>query len=328
MSIGSGIGGQVAIGAESSYGVYVAPTRALEFVSEGLDTQQPPIESQGIRAGSTVRRTSRWARNDKGAAGPIQFEVADKGFGLLFKHTLGAAAITTPVGATTARLHTHTLGDLDDLSLSIQKGAPDTSGVSRPFTFLGCVITQAELTLSVDGLLMFSPTVDARQMVTSETLVTPVFPSDDRVYGYQQAAITVAGVAETPTEFSLSIAHGLKTDRWYLSAAGTKGRPLINAIRELTGSLTFEFDSMTAVNRFLNAAPGTETSVAALLTGREIEAGHNFECGATTPKVRFDGGIPMISGPDVITVTQAFTVLDDATNPPITLAYKTTDTAS
>lgn len=328
MSIGSGIGGQVAIGAESAYGTYTAPTRALEFVSEGLDKQQPPIESQGIRAGATVRRTSRWARNDKGGGGPIQFEVADKGFGVLFKHALGAAAITTPIGATDARLHTHTLGDLDNLSLTIQKGAPDTSGVSRPFTFLGCVVTQAEWTLSVDGLLMFSPTFDARQMVTTETLVTPVFPSDDRIYGYQQAAITVAGVPETPTEFSLSVTHGLKTDRWYLSGAGTKGRPLINAIRELTGSLTFEFDSMTAVNRFLNAAPGTETSVASLLTGREIEAGHDYQFGTTTPKVRFDGGVPMISGPDVITVTQAFTVLDDSTLPPVTVTYQTTDTAS
>lgn len=328
MSIGSGIGGQVAIGAESSYGVYTAPTRALEFVSEGLDKQQPPIESQGIRAGATVRRTSRWARNDKGAGGPVQFEVADKGFGVLFKHALGTAAITTPVGATDARLHTYTLGDLDDLSLSIQKGAPDTSGVSRPFTFLGCVVTEAEWTLSVDGLLMFSPTFDARQMVTDETLVAPVFPSDDSLYGYQQAEITVAGVPETPTEFNMSVTHGLKTDRWYLSAAGTKGRPLINAIREITGSLTFEFDSMVAVNRFLNSAPGTETSVASLLTGREIEAGQNYEFGTAAAKVRFDGGLPMISGPDVLTVTQAFTVLDDATNPPIAVTYQTTDTAS
>lgn len=328
MAIRSGLGAQLGFAAELTYGTFTAPTRFLEFTTEGLDISQEPIESQGIRRGSTVARTGRWARNFKGGSGPVTFEVADKGFGLLFKHALGASVITTPPGATNARLHTHTLGDMDNLSLTTQKGVPDTGGVTRAMSFLGCVITEFELSLDVDGLLMFTPTLDIRDLDTDEPLATASFAADDRLYGYQQAAITVDGGPAEVTQMSFRVGHGMKTDRWYLKAAGTKGLPVLNAARDIGGQLTFEFTSMAEADRFIKQAPGTEVDVSALLTGRTIETGFNYEVGVEMPACRFDGEMPKVSGPDVVMVTAPFKAMDNGTDAPVAVTYQTTDTAS
>ena len=99
-------------------------------------------------------------------------------------------------------------------------------------------------------------------------------------------------------------------------------------MREIGGELTMEFEDMTQVNRFLTGAPGSEVSVVALLTGSQIESGHNYELGVTMPKSRFDGGMVTVQGPDIITVTAPFVSMDDMTLEPVTVTYKTTDTAS
>lgn len=329
MAIRSGLGLQLGFAAEATYGTYVVPTRFLEVRSEGLTFNRETIQSEGIRKGSTVRRTGRWAVNKKGGGGQLTMELANKGFGLLLKHALGAVAITTPPGATLARQHRHTLGHLDDLSLTAQKAFPDTAtGTDRPFTFLGCVITEWELSVDVDGLLMFNPTLDAQDMVTTEAVAAPSYPASDELFSYQQVSLTVDGGAETPTAFSLTCSHGLKTDRYFVRASPLKKRPLIAAHRELSGSMTFEFESMTQVNRFLNAAPGAEIPASFAATGDEIESGHSYALNGSLPAIVFDGEMPTVQGPDVITLTAPFRVLDNTVDQPITLDYITTDTAS
>ncbi len=89
-----------------------------------------------------------------------------------------------------------------------------------------------------------------------------------------------------------------------------------------------EFEDMAQVNRFLTGAPGAEVPVAATLTGSQIESGQNYEFGVSMPKVRFDGGMVTVQGPDIVTVTAPFVALDDGSAQPVTVTYKTTDTAS
>ena len=329
MAIRTGLGAQLAVGAEVTYGTYVAPSRTLEFNSEGLTVVRERIDSGAIRKGSTVRRKARWADNRKGGGGPLTMELATKGFGLLLKHAMGAVAITTPGGSTTARRHRHTLGDLDDLSLVIQKGVPDTeTGTVRPFTFLGCVMTEWELSVDVDGLVMLGFTVDAQEMVTTETLVATAFPANDELFSYQQVAVTVDSGAVLPTTLSLNVGHGMNTSRYFVRASPLKKRPLIASMRDVRGSMTLEFESMTQANYFLNAAPGAEVPFTAAATGDLIDGSTSYGLTASATAVRFDGDMPTVQGPDVVTITAPFTVLDDSTNPPLTVDYFTTDVAS
>lgn len=324
----SGLNAALGFVAEAVYGTYVAPTRWLEFNSEGLVFNREKIVSAGIRRGSYVQRAARWAVNKKGGGGPATFEVATKGFGLLFKHGMGTVAITTPGGGVNTRLHTHTLGDLDDLSLTTQKILPDVGGTDRAFSFLGCVITGWEMSVDVDGLVTFSPTFDAQDMTTAQAAATPSFPAGDELFSYQQVAITVDGVSATPTAASFSVSHALKTDRYFVQASPLKKRPVRNANMELGGSVSFEFESMTQVNHFLNAAPGAEIPVAMTATGAVIEGALRYQLGVTAAKVVFDGEVPVVAGPDVITLTAPFTVVDNDVAEPLTVTYQTTDLAS
>jgi hypothetical protein len=45
------------------------------------------------------------------------------------------------------------------------------------------------------------------------------------------------------------------------------------------------------------------------------------------PACKFDGDVPMVSGPGVIDVSFSFTVYDDGTNPAFTINYVTKDSA-
>lgn len=326
----SGLGGFVSYKAETTYGTYVAPDRHLELLTEGLVFNREKIVSQSIRRGSYHQRTGRWAVNKKGGTGAISFELGTKGFGLLFKHAMGAAAITTPGGATNARLHRHTFGDLDDLSLTIQKGVADTGGTTNPLSFLGCVVTDFEMGIEVDGIWTLGLTIDAQDMVTDESLVTPSYPTGDRFLSYQQTAVELDGSPSTNvTSLSFTSGNAMKTDRFFVQSSALKKRPVRNAMAPLGGSLTVEFDSMTEANYFLNAAPGEEIPVQATATGEEIDTGvNNFMLDVTAAKCVLDGDVPVIAGPDVVSITLPFEVMDDGSAEPLVVDYVTTDTAS
>lgn len=328
MAIRTGLGAYVGAAAETTYGTGVTPTRFLEFLNEGIEPRIERINSSGIRAGSTVARTGRWLRNDKGATGPISFEVANKGFGLWLKHSLGDAAITTPGGATLTRLHTHTLGDKDDLSLTVQKVIPDVSGTNRPFTFRGVVVTGWELSLAIDALAILNVTLDGQSWETSTGAAVASFPTADELFGYQQAAISVDAGQINCTGITLRQTDPMATERYYLRAVGTKGRPLLNGTREVGGELTMEFEDMAQVNRFLTGAPGTEVPVLAELTGSVIETTFSHELNVSMPKCRFDGGMVTVQGPDIIAVTAPFMAMDDSSSQPLVVEYQTTDAAS
>lgn len=328
MAIRTGIGAQLGLAAETTYGTFAAPTRTLEFVSEGLTVNRERIESSGIRKGSTVRRTGRWVENRKGGGGPLSLELADKGFGLLLQHAMGAVATSTPVGSTVARKHSFTLGDLDDLSLTIQKGMPGTeTGTVYPYSFLGCVIPEWELTVDVDALVTMGFTVDAQDMVDTEALAVAAFPASDTLFSYQDVAVTVDGGAILPTAISFSVGHGLATNRYYVRSSPLKRRPLIAEMRELRGSMTLEFEDQSQVDRFLDAAPGAEVSVSAVIEGTLIDGTTNRGLTITAPAVRFDGELPTVGGPGIITVTAPFTILDDTSGEPLTVDYFTSDAA-
>ena len=328
MAIRSGLGAQLGLAAESTYGTYAAPTRTLEFTSEGLVVNRERIESNGLRKGSTVRRKGRWADNRKGGGGPLSFELANKGFGLPLKHAMGAVATTTPVGSTIARRHRFTFGDLDDLSLTIQKGVPEAdTGTVRPYSFLGCVVTEWEMGVDVDGLVTFGMTVDAQEMDDTQALAVAAFPANDTLFSYQQTAITVDGGAVLPTALSLNVGHGLATGRYFVRNSPLKKRPIIADMRDVRGSLTLEFDTDVQVQRFLDAAPGAEVPIVVTVAGSIIDGTTPYGLTATMQACRFDDSFPVVGGPDIITVTAPFEVRDDSTNPPLIVDYFTTDVA-
>jgi hypothetical protein len=331
MAIRSALAAQLGVAESATFGTYQTPTRFLEFVEESLEYQIERIESPGLRANNRVLRTDRYAPGQKRVEGSVTLEPATKGYGLILKHALGATSITTPSGATDARLHTHTLGDIFGTSLTVQVGRPDVSGTVQPYSFLGMRCDTLSLSSSVDEVLTSEVGFVGQEQTTSEALATATYPTTGTAAAYEQfywtqGVITVAGSpVGVITDFEIEINNSLKSDRYFLGGP-TMSEPILAGMTEITGTLTAEFDSLTAVNRFYN---NTQVALNAKWTAATAIESTTFPyLEVTLPKVRFDGGSPQVGGPDVLTVDLPFKVLNDGTNAPITIDYMTTDTAS
>jgi len=332
MAIRSGLAAQLGLAESSTFGTYQTPTRFLEFVEESLEFQIERVESPGLRANNRVLRTDRYAPGQKRVEGSITLEPATKGFGLVLKHALGAASISTPSGATNARLHAHTLGDIYGTSLTVQVGRPDVSGTVQPFSYLGCRVDTLSFTSSVDELLVAEVGLVGQDQVTSESLATATYPTTGSAASYEQfywtqGDIKVAGsTVAVVTDFEMEINNNLKSDRYFLGAA-TMSEPILGGMTEITGTVTVEFLNLTAMNRFVN---NTQVAINAKWTAATaIESTTYPYLEIDIPKARFDGPAnPQVGGPDVLTHELPFKVLYDGTNGPITVNYMTSDTAS
>lgn len=328
---GTGLATQVTHGDESTYGTVASDiTRAFEVRSEGIEDSVERIESESLRAGKRLQ--SWWTPNRKGAEGEVEYELVNKGFGVRFKHALGAIAMTTPGGATLSRLHTATLGNINGKSFTTQIGRPDVTGTVNPFTALGGKISEFELAVEVDGLVTWNETLDFQDVrtlsspVAGPALATPVYPASVVPLDFIGAKIQVGGVDVDVSSFSLKGNNGLKTDRYFLRRSSLKKEPIEDTSpREFEVELGGEFEGLTAYNRFVL---GTEAALTASFRGPLIEGALYSGLDVTLARVRWDGGTPTADGPDVLEMTQTCKVLAPASGEAVTFAYQSTDTVS
>lgn len=338
MPTGSGLSAQIGYGEESTYGTRVAPTRFLDFRSEGIQTTFEYLESQGLRSGAKLPLASKSIRTTKACAGDIVHEIGSKGFGLLFKHMLGSVTTFTPTAGTLSRVHRAQFGPIDGKSLTVQVGKPSTNTTVNPFDYVGAKFNTWEVANDVNDLLVLTLGVEANDEKTDQTLATATYPTGE-VLHYGGGLLTVAGTPSWPgalpvtvaggtatdiKNFSLSMDQGLSLDRYFIRQNLNRKEPIEIGVGALTGTFTMEFESMTAYNRFIT---GGTYSLWMKWEGSTIEGAFKFAVHLLMPAVRLEGSTPTVEGPDILTVEQPFTVLNDGTNPPLTLDYVTTDTA-
>ncbi len=324
MAQASGIAAQLGLAAETTYGTRVAPSRFLEFLDESLDASIERVESAALRANQRIARSDHWAAGKKGVAGDISLEVGNKGFGLIFKHMLGA--IATTADGTLGWKHSATLADPLGLSFSIQIGKPDVGGTVRPFDYLGCVIPSWELGNSVDGILGLNLGIDGRELDTAQTLAASPTPAVTELFFWTEAIAKIATAEVKVKDISLRGSLGYDTERYFMQTAAQKKSAPIQADKvEITGEMTMEFEDLTQLNRYLN---GTIAAVQATWTGvGTYDTGKPFKLDINLPTCRFDGTDPHVSGPGIVELTLPFKVLDSGTGAPITIDYYTSDTA-
>jgi len=321
----SGLWAQIGYAPEVTYGTYVAPTRFLEFNEESLKLDAQRIESGALRTANRVTRSDRWIANRKGAAGSVSHEVHSKGFGLLFRHCLGSSAITTPATGVNTRDHTNTLGDDANLSLTCQVGRPDTAGTSRPFNYLGCKVTEFELSNSVDELLMLSMELDANDEETTSALGVASYPASDELLAFTGATITIGGSQYDVEDIAIKVSKGLNTERYFLRNNSLKKQPFAAEMAEITVEMTGEFESLT---RYAAYQTGAMAQIVATWEGSVIEAALRNSVICTLPLCRLDGETPTVGGPDILKQPLQFKALWDGATSPITIVYRTTDVAS
>lgn len=187
---------QIGFAEESTYGVYVAPTRFYPLFEQGLTDGYAVerLESEGVVAGSDVIGTSQWNGGPITVGGDVGFELYQDFAGLLFKHMFGTVN-TTGSGPYT---HTFTPGSIDDLSLTCQVGIPPVLGSAViPVNLLGCKVTDWELACNADEIATLGLTIAARDAhYGSRTVSDGVTTNTDATVTSSTGAFTQADVGK------------------------------------------------------------------------------------------------------------------------------------
>ncbi|MFE4701464.1 phage tail tube protein [Streptomyces sp. NPDC056738] len=325
MAIGSGLGAQLGISAESTYGTFVAPAKFIEFTKESLALKKTTAQSAGIAAGRLLALSSRRVLTRQEVQGSIDLEIVNKSMGVLLQALMGTTVTPVQQVATTAYLQTHTLADTFGKSLTIQKGVPLTTGVVTDKTFLGCKVTSAEFACEVGGMLTGSFEFDGKTCDEAQTLATAAYPSMSPFHFSQMAVKTGTYSSETARDgvrkVSVKIERPQATERFYAGQAGLKKEPISNDQVKITGSL--ETDYIDTILDDLHTSDGA-TSLVWEFVGPIIASTYAETFRITLPAVKFDEGPPVVDGFDVIRPTFNFTALYDGTNP-VKIEYMSTD---
>ncbi|WP_406457118.1 phage tail tube protein [Streptomyces sp. NBC_01622] len=325
MAIGSGLGAQLGISAESTYGTFVASTKFIEFTKESLVLKKTTAQSAGIAAGRLLPLSSRRVVTQTEGSGTVDMEVTNKAMGLLLQGLMGTSVTPVQQVATTAYLQTHTLADTIGKSLTIQKGVPLTTGTVTDKTFLGCKIISAEFSCEVGQMLTATYEFDAKACDETQTLATASYPSMSPFHFGQLAVKTGTFGTEAARDgirkISVKIERPQAVDRFYAGQAGTKKEPISNDQVKITGSI--EMDYVDTILDDLHTSDAA-TSLVVEFIGPIIASTYAETFRIKLPAIKFDDAPPTVEGFAVVKPTLNFTGLYDGTNQPV-IEYMSTD---
>ena len=296
MALASGLAAQLGLKEETTYGTAVTVDTFGEFVSESIKFDRSRIESAGLRAGRRVLH--RWAQGSQRAAGDLELELPNVGvIGWLLKHAFGGVA-TTGSGP---YVHTFTPGDLAGKGLTVQIGRPDMGGTVRAFTYNGAKVTSWSIAASVDEYVKATFSLYALAEATGTALATASYPAGLAPFVFTGAQLDIAGSGIAVKDITLSGDNTLATDRHRQRASDPEQslEPLESNLREYAGSLSADFEDLTAYTRF---TAGTEAALVATFTS-------GSDTLVVTTNVRFDGETPVVGGPDLLEQPLSFKCL-------------------
>jgi len=293
MTSPAGISGYIGFKAEETWGTPVVVDTFHEgFTGGGQVNEIARIPSAGLRAGRRVVSIRKPGGKTVGGAGT--FELFSEPMVALLKQMFGAVA-TTGAGPYT---HVATPGDLTGKSMTVQIVKPDSAGNLRAFTYPGTKVGQWTLAATVGELATVELEFSSKDEVLDTDAATASYGTGSP-FTFIEGAVSVAGTpVATCTAVSLVGANTLRIDGHRIGSALIREQ-LENGMREYTGELTTEFESLVAYNRFVDAS-----EVALTLT---------FDNGTdsltVTCNVMFDGSTPELSGPELLEQTLPFVCL-------------------
>lgn len=324
MALPTGVAAQLGIKAESTYGTAVTVDRFYELESESIRTDVVTVRGNHLGTGR-FRRSDRRKQVIRGARGPIDMIVMNKGFGLWFQHALGQNTIT---GDQDAKTHTciPDTAAKSGKSLTVQVGRPDVGGTVRPFTFEGGKILEWELRCDLDGALHFVPTLDFETVATGTALASASYPSGMEYFIFSEAALTLDGSAVSASNFSMRYNDSLNAERRFLG--NVKKEPLAGGIAEVTGAFQCEFEDLTRFNSWVAGDIEGALVVTYELATDIGETSTPYSLTVTIPALAYTGEEPNVGGPETVMQNVPFEALYNGSDPIVTLEYVTSDTAA
>jgi len=347
-TIPSGLGGTLGLVAEATVGTAVTVSRWPQFDKESLTMTKTVAQSQGIHQG-LFEQTNRRNYVAHAVAGQIDLDLADRQWGLLFKHMLGAGTAVTQVGLTGAYLATYYPADKTGLGLTIQKGVPETitgPGTIQSFTYNGCKIKDWAISIARDQLVKVNLGIDAWNESTAVSYAAPSFIAAN-TYSFNQASLLIGGTPSTSANVT-SIAGGaapvgvvsnftikqtdVLDDRRFTIGSATKKEQYASGFRKITGTLDIEFSTLADFYTTFSstASPPLEanTALEVDITGPTAIGGGNFPfVKIICPTVYFDAAPVLIDTQGVLVAKTTWTALDNSVDNPVQIQYQSADVA-
>ena len=157
----------------------------------------------------------------------------EKGLGLIWRHLTGTAASAVQQSTTAAYLQQYPFNDtggVRGLTLTVQKGMPETSGTIVPFTYAGCKITDFELTCKVGDFASIDLTIDGMKgESTGLGYASPSYPTGNKIMHFGEGAVLLGGTPTT-TAGVCAIAGGT-APTGFVSEVSIKGTRKMNTKR-------------------------------------------------------------------------------------------------
>lgn len=328
MAHGSGLDAQLGFATESVYGTRVAPATFVPFESESLQVTPNFVDAQPLMAGVMVQPQGLKIPTTKGGEGSIETYLFDRSIGKLLNMLHGKTVTpSTPSGGTLSKQFVHEIGTSSPVgkSLSIQVGRPDTSGAVRAFDYVGCKVTQAEISIENDGAAMLSLDIDPRDEATGNSLAAASYAANAAPFTFRNWTIDIGGTSHTHVRsLTITIPLEMETERFHLGNSGVKDEPLVNAVSDIVVAAQVEFASMADHNRLTAGAP---VAVTATGTGALIEGSINYKTEINIPAAVQTTSAPVVAGPDLIVADIEFHAVWDGTNAPLKITQINKDTA-
>lgn len=319
MAIRSGLGAQFGIKKESVYGTEVVVDSFTQMETEGLKLEQGEIKSPFL--GTVMLQTSQVSTYTRGASGDIMFPFFNKGMGVLLEQCFGSG-VSAQVASTVEYTHTFT-PDLTDgktgLSSTVQVLKPNTEGsLVNPFTAAGGKVVSFEISMDAQGLLKLKTTWAFASGGFATTLATASYATNQSMFNWTQAVITLDGTAFNAKQFSVKCDWGFDLERYFLGSTSRR-EPILNASPgvSITGSMSGEFDDLTAYNMFV---AGSFQPLVVTITGGVIPTlATHYKVTMTLPNVRLTGDTPVVGGPGVVENPAPFEAAQSGATSPFTL---------
>jgi hypothetical protein len=322
------IDAQFGIVSEVTYGTPVTVTRFYEFNTESIKRVVGRVESKGHRKDQLVARADRSQPYKMGAAGTVELDVPTKGFGLMLKHCLGGAAISTATDSNYTQ--TFTLAEALP-AFTAQLARPLNDGTPTPWTYHGCKVLSLELVMDKLGKLVATVELDAEDEENSTGLATASYTSTTDVFSWAGGSATIDASSAELERFRVKITNPLRTDKYRLRSSVLKKEPTRNDHAMIEWELVVDHTAMTNYNKFAAAARAdTFGALVATFDGPVAHAGTTVpRLEITIPAARFDAA-DGINVTDWQELTGTYTGIgtDNGSAEPITITYRTSDAAA
>ena len=308
--------------------------RELEVNTDGHKTSREVLTHRGLRsAGSAPRASGRRGQKLKGT-GTIEVPGFSNGLGILMRAAASTAASAVHSGGTLAYDQTYTwtgVGVPAGRSVTTELYRDREDGTFDAYTYTGGRCTQLEIGQDLAGLLAFKFGMDYKTVVRQNSLPSrsPVEVTPDLIYGWEDAQIRLIAVgggspvAKCVESFNLTIPNELDVDNWCLNRGTTRHQPTRKGLPAPTGALKMKYQEPTFYDAFV---AGTQFELVADWIGSTAIEDTTFpSLTISLACIEFSGDDPEVTVDEYTMQDLPFVVLDNETDPAVSVEFVTSD---